>query len=107
MPIQRRLINTPVLPNFISVIAIATLTLASVSSFAGHHEKSPAATQKPSKDRIVELKEMTTSSNSAAPVEERKMTDADTAESEEKLAKEINSTTKKLVEEPQRLNSNR
>jgi hypothetical protein len=107
MPIQKQLIRPPVLPNFISVLAIATIGLASAASYAGHHEKSTHAKQESGEDRIVELKEMTPSSDYSAPVEERKMPDTKTAESEEKLADEINSTTKKRVEEPQLLNSNR
>ena len=102
--------TTPVLPNFLKALTIATFSLVSVTSFAGHHETKPQA----EKERIVELNEMTDSRSDKAPamgeqapLKARNLTDADAAKAESDLADEINATTKKLNEEPDSLNRNR
>ena len=90
-----------VLPNFLKVLTIATFALVGLVSYAGQHESK----QKPKQERIVELKEMTNTDNDLAPVESRKLTDADAAKAEDALADDINAATKKLNEEPQTWNS--
>ncbi|RBP53397.1 hypothetical protein [Arenicella xantha] len=93
--------KNPVLPNFLKVLTVATFALIGLASYAGQHESE----QKPKQERIVELKEMTNTDHKLAPVESRKLTDADAAKAEDALAEDINAATKKLNEEPQTWNT--